>query len=73
MRRSLSYLRRGLLGIALAGSLGFGVSHAFAEPATQARRLYCTTVAEYQACRASCAAKGLYGTCDQQYGCICES
>ena len=32
MSRSLSYLRRGLLGIALAGSLGFGATQAFAEP-----------------------------------------
>lgn len=32
MSRSLSYLRRGLLGIALVGSLGFGATQAFAEP-----------------------------------------
>jgi len=32
MSRSLSYLRRGLLGIAFMGSLGFGVTQAFANP-----------------------------------------
>ncbi len=31
MSRSLSYLRRGLLGIAFVGSLGFGASQAFAD------------------------------------------
>lgn len=32
MIRSLCYLRRGLLGIAFAGSLGFGATQAFASP-----------------------------------------
>lgn len=32
MSRSLSYLRRGLLGLAFLGSLGFGVTQAFAKP-----------------------------------------
>ena len=32
MSRSLSYLRRGLLGIAVVGSLGFGATQAFANP-----------------------------------------
>ncbi len=32
MSRSLSYLRRGLLGIAVAGSLGFGATAAVAKP-----------------------------------------
>ncbi len=32
MSRSLLYLRRGLLGIAFVGSLGFGVTQAFATP-----------------------------------------
>lgn len=32
MSRSLSYLRRGLLGIAFVGSLGFGATQALAEP-----------------------------------------
>lgn len=32
MSRSLSYLRRGLLGIACVASLGFGATQAFASP-----------------------------------------
>ena len=32
MDRSITYLRRGLLGIACVGSLGFGVSQALAAP-----------------------------------------
>jgi len=32
MSRSLSYLRRGLLGVAFVGSLGFGVTQALASP-----------------------------------------
>ena len=32
MSRSLSYLRRGLLGAGLVGSLGFGASQALATP-----------------------------------------
>jgi hypothetical protein len=33
MSRSVSYLCRGLLGIACAGALGFGTTQAFATPA----------------------------------------
>lgn len=32
MSRSLSYLRRGLLGTAFVGSLGFGITQAVAAP-----------------------------------------
>jgi hypothetical protein len=32
MSRSFSYLRRGLLGIAVVGSLGFGATAAVAKP-----------------------------------------
>lgn len=42
MSRSLSYLRRGLLGIAFVGSLGFGATQAFASP-EQAREAVCRT------------------------------
>ncbi len=35
MSRSLSYLRRGLLGIAFVGSMGFGVKQALAEDVWQ--------------------------------------
>lgn len=41
MGRSFSYLRRGLLGAALAGSLGFGVSQALAVPAEASVRDAC--------------------------------
>lgn len=47
MSRSLSYLRRGLLGIAFVGALGFGASQALAAPpqVSQARSCidYCYT------------------------------
>jgi hypothetical protein len=41
MSRSLRYLRRGLLGIAFVGSLGFGVSAAFAQPEVPNREREC--------------------------------
>ena len=40
MSRSLLYLRRGLLGIAFVGSLGFGATQAFGSP-NQTRTGYC--------------------------------
>lgn len=53
MSRSLSYLRRWLLGAALLGSLGFGVTQALATPAQDARRNMCTE--EWEAyCDAEC-------------------
>lgn len=50
MSRSLSYLRRGLLGLAFVGSLGFGATHALAEPQTGAamRVPVCPTGAPYE-------------------------
>ena len=41
MSRSLSYLRRGLLGIAFVGSLGFGATQALASPEQSARSGSC--------------------------------
>ena len=41
MSRSLSHLRRGLLGIAFVGSLGFGVSAAVAQPEVRNREPEC--------------------------------
>ncbi|MBV9773011.1 MAG: hypothetical protein JO040_03640 [Gemmatimonadetes bacterium] len=41
MRRSLSYLRRGLFGIAFVGSLGFGATVAFAKPETSGSGAKC--------------------------------
>jgi hypothetical protein len=40
MSRSVSYLRRGLLGLAFVGSLGFGATQALASP-EQARYSSC--------------------------------
>jgi hypothetical protein len=42
MSRSVSYLRRGLLGIAFLGSLGFGATQALASP-EQAHEVVCQT------------------------------
>lgn len=56
MSRSLSYLRRGFLGIAFAGAMGFGVTQAFAST-DQARRLSCPALGydyEYTECAYSC-------------------
>lgn len=57
MSRSLSYLRRGFLGIAVVASLGFGASTAFAETDTTTRKPpVCMQGTEY---------------CDM-YGCVME-
>ena len=72
MSRSLSNLRRGLLGIAFLGSLGFGATQAFADPSPQARRAYCSSGAEIRACLNSCQSQGMLANCDPDFGCICE-
>ena len=66
MSRSLSYLRRGLLGIAFVGSLGFGVTQALASPVRT------TALAECDAarCAARCNYPGMYGICTQGH-CYC--
>lgn len=41
MSRSFSYLRRGLLGVAVVGSLGFGASQALAAPPQASHQRVC--------------------------------
>jgi hypothetical protein len=48
MSRSLSYLSRGILGLAFVGSLGFGATSAFAKP-EPAQRIICPF--GYQPCQ----------------------
>ena len=61
MSRSLSYLRRGLLGIALVGSLGFGATTAFAALDTTTRKPdWCADGTSYCYCLADCV---MHGTC----------
>ena len=52
MSRSLSYLRRGLLGIAFVGSMGFGVSQALAAPVSA--KVAACTAEERSTCRSTC-------------------
>jgi hypothetical protein len=72
MSRSLSHLRRGLLGVAVAGSLGFGATQAFAGPSAQAQRLpWCDpsdTSGYYDGvCTRACQRHGYaYGYCQQE-------
>ena len=64
MSRSLSYLRRGLLGIAFVGSLSFGVTQALATPPKVARG-YCDPAY----CDFGCYQNtGTHGAC---YGDLC--
>lgn len=74
MSRSLPSLRRGLLGIAFAGTLGFGVTQAFGAPSSPAPRAYCSSLAEIRYCNRNCIDQGFKGgTCDPELGCICNS
>jgi hypothetical protein len=67
MSRSLSCLRRGLLGIAFAGSLGFGVKQAFATPPAATSYYYCTP----ESCDVGCFEyNGTRGWCDG-WNCWC--
>jgi hypothetical protein len=77
MSRSLSYLRRGLLGIALVGSLGFGATQAFATPEeTAASGGSCPWSANgpyfYPPCEDFCreVGGGEWGYCDNGM-CVC--
>lgn len=72
MSRSLSYLRRGLLGIAVVSSLGFGATQAFGSPEQPARvgRCYATGYDYYDpACANACP--GNIGYCDWRGYCRC--
>ncbi len=71
MSRSLSNLRRGLLGIAFVGSLGFGATQAIGSP-DQARVAYCTPMGyDYHtpACGAGCFRN--VGYCSEAGICRC--
>lgn len=66
MSLSLFYLRRGLLGIAVAGSLGFGASHAFAVPMSSGSSQgcpYCTTYCQDRGYEAGVCRSGYPGNC----------
>jgi hypothetical protein len=71
MSRSLSYLRWGLLGIAVVASLGFGATQAFATP-DHGRQGFCPMVGEptpFPECEAGCP-EG-YVHCSGFGECVC--
>jgi hypothetical protein len=72
MSRSLSYLRRGLLGIAFAGSLGFGATQAFARSGGGPIIKYCPATGEdypYSPCASGCDIGR--GYCTAEGRCVC--
>ncbi len=75
MSRLLSYLRRGLLGIAFVGSLGFGATQAFASPEvarTESCELSGSPYIPTHNCDQSCPWIG--GYCDgRSWECTCWS
>lgn len=75
MSRSLSYLRRGLLGIAFVGSLGFGVTQALASPPAPSWPSNCSA-SEIEACETHCAQTYAFGQCKKSLSgdvtCICH-
>ena len=75
MSRTLLHLRRGLLGAALLGSLGFGASQALATPreaaGTDGTCLYGDPGARSY-CRSWCQSEGYRdGACARQGFCAC--
>ena len=61
MSRALSYLRGGLLGIAVVGSLGFGATQMLASTEPPAQRLSCPATGddyEYEPCQSYCGGAG---------------
>lgn len=70
MKKTWSWLGRGVFALAVAGGLGFGATQAFAGPATS-RALYC----EKFECIDYCAESGQKGVCvlydDGYYYCEC--
>lgn len=73
MSRSLSYLRRGLLGIAFIGSLGFGATQAFGSAPIQSSRAVCNGDPGSDTwCWWNCAFQGENGGyCDELGRCVC--
>lgn len=68
MSRSLSYLRRGLLGIAFVGSLGYGATQALAAPPQVPVARFCEAW-----CNDYCEQQGQMGTCRFDGTCWCHS
>lgn len=65
--RSIRTVRRGVLGLAFAGALGFGASQALASPAPAAAEQSCDTV-----CNRACRAAGFIGGfCGGGVSCSC--
>ena len=72
MSHSLSYLRRGFLGIAFVGTLGFGAAQAFATPPGLAAARACDPVQD-ATCRDRCQAQGAdSGICDPTFAGRCR-
>ncbi|HEV3049286.1 MAG TPA: hypothetical protein VGX50_03215 [Longimicrobium sp.] len=68
----MTNLRRGLLGLAFLGSMGFGVTQAFGSPEQAVRAQACPAKAydyPYAACRTGCPAGG--GYCATNGYCAC--
>lgn len=66
MTRTIRKVRRGVLGLAVAGALGFGASQALAEPAPAAAAS-CDTI-----CNRVCRAAGFIGGfCGDGVSCSC--
>ena len=61
MSRWSNYLRRGLVAVAVTGSLGFGARQALASPRDEAGRASCPARGydyPYAACRTGCSVGG---------------
>lgn len=73
MNGSITYLRRGLLALAFAGSLGFGATQALAVPEQPAQaRGNCPAEGYdyyYYPCAVGCGPRG--GYCSWQGWCVC--
>lgn len=67
MMRSMRTVRRGVLGLAFAGAMGFGASQALASPAPRAAEQSCDTL-----CNRVCRAAGFIGGfCGDGVSCSC--
>jgi hypothetical protein len=77
MRGSITYLRRGLLGAAIAGSLGFGATQALAVPREAVSQDGHCNWGHWAAdpfCRSYCQSKYyMDGTCSQSGFCTCTT
>jgi hypothetical protein len=73
MNGSTTYLRRGLLGLAFAGSLGFGASQALASPAQATGTMAKCPIQGYDYYYAPCAnaCPGHQGYCSEAGLCRC--